>query len=686
MTTFRTAAIAVILLIGMACRGFAQTPPPAQPQPLPQAQFDALVEAVKKAVAEELKAQGAPAKPAGSSAPRAGGRDPSDPIDAFGTRLLRILGAAPLLFASLGDLPEAVDESKVGGRSTGTFLLLLLAIGAVGLALEASVRAALGNLKLRFAAGAVPERGVQSLSSLGLLALLDLAPVVAMRLVAHSAVGFLFPVATLQQHLAYMAVMALVIWRVYAFILRLIIRPDLPAARLCGIDDGEARLLYRRVLSVLIVIISLRQVERALTDIGTPDEAMVAARIFLGPLAGAMLVWMIISSRKAALQWFSGLGHVSRLGAFLSEHWVGLAASFIIALIATQFYGLVTGHRNVAVALLLTVNLLFGLLLFETILHAVVRRLDSQLAGVTSVGTRLTLADVTARCIRVAVLIGIAVTIAESWVVNVLGLVNVNEWERTAREATTAGITLFTAYVLWELFHYATSSYMQRYLAGEAAAKASRLGTLIPLLRVTVAIVLAVLATLIALENIGVNVTPLLAGASVLGLALSFGSQALVKDIVSGIFYLTDDAFRVGEFIDCEKAKGTVESFTLRSVRLRSPNGQLHTIPFGELGHVTNFARDWAAVDFPLRFARDVDLDKLRAATEKVSADIMAVPELKAKLLEPLKMQGIAEVADNALVVHFKLVAHPGNPASLQNEAIVRMLRAFPEQGIDFAK
>jgi small-conductance mechanosensitive channel len=270
--------------------------------------------------------------------------------------------------------------------------------------------------------------------------------------------------------------------------------------------------------------------------------------------------------------------------------------------------------------------------------------------------------------------------------VNVLGLVNVSEWEHTAREALTAGITLFTAYVLWELFHYATSTYMQRYMAGDAAAKASRLGTLIPLLRVTVAIVLAVLATLIALENIGVNVTPLLAGASVLGLALSFGSQALVKDIVSGIFYLTDDAFRVGEFIDCEKAKGTVESFTLRSVRLRSPSGQLHTIPFGELGHVTNFARDWAAVDFPLRFARDVDLDKLRAATEKVSADIMAVPELKEKLLEPLKMQGIAEVADNALVVHFKLVAHPGNPAALQNEAIIRMLRAFPEQGIEFAK
>jgi small-conductance mechanosensitive channel len=359
---------------------------------------------------------------------------------------------------------------------------------------------------------------------------------------------------------------------------------------------------------------------------------------------------------------------------------------FIVALEATQFYSLVSGHRNVAAALLLTVNLLFGLLLFETLLHAIVRRLDSQLAGFTPASNRQTLADVVARCIRVAVLIAVAVAIAESWVVNVLGLVDESEWDSSRRAGSTAGITLFTAYVVWEMFRYATDSYMQRHLGGDAAARASRLGTLIPLLRVTVAIVLAILATLIALENIGVNVTPLLAGASVLGLALSFGSQALVKDIVSGIFYLTDDAFRVGEFIDCEKAKGTVEGFTLRSVRLRSPNGQLHTVPFGDFGHVTNYSRDWAAVDFPMRFARDTDLDRLREATTKISADIMAVPELQERLLEPLKMQGIAEVADNALVVHFKFVARPGNPASLQNEAVTRMIRSFPELGIEFAK
>jgi moderate conductance mechanosensitive channel len=298
---------------------------------------------------------------------------------------------------------------------------------------------------------------------------------------------------------------------------------------------------------------------------------------------------------------------------------------------------------------------------------------------------------VIARCVRVAVLIGIAVAICESWVVDVLGLVDASAWNRLARASSTAGITLFTAFVLWELFNYAAGAYVARLArnSGEGAAAgsaASRLDTLLPLLRITIGIILATIAALIALEELGVNVTPLLAGASVLGLALSFGSQTLVKDIVSGIFYLADDAFRVGEFIDCGKAKGIVEGFTLRSIRLRQSNGQMNTIPFGELGQIGNLSRDWASVKFSLRFARDTDLDKLREATKTISAELMDVPELKAEIIEPLKMQGVDEVADNALVIRFKFMARPGNPGSIQNAAVTNMLRTFPKLGIEFAK
>ena len=207
-----------------------------------------------------------------------------------------------------------------------------------------------------------------------------------------------------------------------------------------------------------------------------------------------------------------------------------------------------------------------------------------------------------------------------------------------------------------------------------------------PLLRIAMAIVIGIVAVLVALDDFGVNITPLIAGASVVGLAISFGSQTLVRDIVSGIFYLGDDAFRVGEYIDCGKAKGTVEGFTVRSIRLRHQNGQVHTIPFGQLGQVTNFSRDWITVKFNLRFARDTDIEKLRKAAKKIGTDMLEIPELKDDILAPFKMQGIADITDNALLARFKFTAKPGNPAGIQREAVKRMIRTFPEMGIEFAK
>nr|WP_255560276.1 mechanosensitive ion channel family protein [Reyranella sp. MMS21-HV4-11] len=204
-------------------------------------------------------------------------------------------------------------------------------------------------------------------------------------------------------------------------------------------------------------------------------------------------------------------------------------------------------------------------------------------------------------------------------------------------------------------------------------------------MRRTAAVLIILVAVMVALQDFGINITPLIAGASVFGIAISFGSQTLVKDIVSGLFYLSDDAFRVGEYIDCGKAKGTVEGFTLRSIKLRHQNGQVHTIPFGQLGQITNFSRDWITVKFNLRFARDTDIEKLRKASKKIGADMMEMPAIADQILAPFKMQGVADIAGNALVVRFKFTARPGNPAAIQREALKRMFSTFPAMGFEFA-
>jgi small-conductance mechanosensitive channel len=213
----------------------------------------------------------------------------------------------------------------------------------------------------------------------------------------------------------------------------------------------------------------------------------------------------------------------------------------------------------------------------------------------------------------------------------------------------------------------------------------SRLTTALPVVRnLALGAVLAV-GGLLVLSAIGINVAPLLAGFGVLGLALSFGSQALVKDVVSGIFFITDDAFRIGEYIDTGRLKGTVEQITVRSIRLRHHNGPVHTIPFGQISSVTNFSRDWGTIKFELRFERDADAELIRKVTKKVGQAMLEDPEYGAEFLIPLKMQGIQDITESSMVVRFKFTSRPGNPSIIKREAMKRLIIAFREAGLEFA-
>ena len=141
---------------------------------------------------------------------------------------------------------------------------------------------------------------------------------------------------------------------------------------------------------------------------------------------------------------------------------------------------------------------------------------------------------------------------------------------------------------------------------------------------------------LIVLSTLGVNIGPLLAGFGVVGLAISFGSQALVRDIMSGIFFMADDAFRVGEYVDTGRLKGTVEKITVRSVQLRHQSGLVHTIPFGQLQAITNASRDWATVKFNIRLERGIDLDQARRIIKRVGQEMLNDTELSPEIILPL--------------------------------------------------
>ncbi|TCR66484.1 mechanosensitive ion channel domain-containing protein [Bosea sp. BK604] len=213
----------------------------------------------------------------------------------------------------------------------------------------------------------------------------------------------------------------------------------------------------------------------------------------------------------------------------------------------------------------------------------------------------------------------------------------------------------------------------------------SRLATVLPVLRGVVLGAVVGLVGLVVLSRLGVDIGPLLAGFGILGLAISFGSQALVRDIVSGFFFMTEDAFRVGEYVDTGRLRGTVEKISLRSMQLRHQSGQIHTVPFGQIPSLTNASRDWATLKFNVRLDHSADIEKARKTIKKTGLALLEDPEYGPHFIAPLKMQGVADIADTAIVVRLKFTAKPASASMLQREALKRVYRALNEAGVPFA-
>ncbi|MGE3872451.1 MAG: mechanosensitive ion channel family protein [Parvibaculaceae bacterium] len=221
--------------------------------------------------------------------------------------------------------------------------------------------------------------------------------------------------------------------------------------------------------------------------------------------------------------------------------------------------------------------------------------------------------------------------------------------------------------------------------AGDDPEQVNRFATLLPVLRNFLWATIAAFAILMALSELGIEIAPLIAGAGVAGVAIGFGAQTLVKDIISGIFYLLDDAFRVGDYIESGNYKGTVESFSLRSVKLRHNRGPIFTVPFGVLGAVQNMSRDWVIEKLKLTITYDSDVEKARKVIKRIGLELAEDPELKFVTLEPLKMQGVEDFSDYGVVLKLKLKTKPGQQFLIRRRAMVLIKREFEASGIKFA-
>lgn len=263
--------------------------------------------------------------------------------------------------------------------------------------------------------------------------------------------------------------------------------------------------------------------------------------------------------------------------------------------------------------------------------------------------------------------------------------------ERVVQGAFSILVTLILAYAFWAFSKAAIERRLRSQVAGggghdePGGAMGDRLSTLLELLKRFIFVTLLIMVTLIVLSAIGVDTSPLLAGAGVVGIALGFGSQTLVKDIVSGVFFLTDDAFRIGDYIDLGNARGTVEGISVRSLKLRHHRGSVYTVPYGSIHMVNNLTRDWAIMKLEYLVPHGTDVQEIKKIVKRINKELKGIPELAELMLGDVKCQGVKEIEDYGLRMRIKMTTKPGGQFTLRKWIWGKLRRYFDEAGIHFA-
>ena len=293
----------------------------------------------------------------------------------------------------------------------------------------------------------------------------------------------------------------------------------------------------------------------------------------------------------------------------------------------------------------------------------------------------------------------VIVTIANLWGIDFENLTSAGVGAQFAGRLLEILLILAIGYFVWEV----VTLLINRKLAAEMTAAGfdldddepgggegggaggSRLSTVLPMIRLTLQFIIATMTILIALSNTGFDITPLLAGAGVLGIAIGFGAQSLVKDVVSGIFFLVEDAFRVGEYLNINETVGTVEKISLRSMQLRHHNGPVHTIPFGEIPKVTNMSRDWVIMKLKWTLPFGTDPQKIKKLFKEIGKEMMDA-EYAENIIQTFKSQGVYDVDDIGIVIRGKFMAKPGTQWIMRKDVYARVQKKLEANGIEFAR
>ncbi|WP_462402886.1 mechanosensitive ion channel family protein [Pseudomonas sp. Marseille-QA0332] len=267
------------------------------------------------------------------------------------------------------------------------------------------------------------------------------------------------------------------------------------------------------------------------------------------------------------------------------------------------------------------------------------------------------------------------------WGLSMIRFADGDGHEASMRLMGLAG-TLIVAWLVWILADSAVHHALVRSRRGLANARAQ---TMMPLIRNVLFVTIFIIALIVALANMGMNVTPLLAGAGVIGLAIGFGAQSLVADLITGLFIIIEDSLAIDDYVEVGGHLGTVEGLTIRTVRLRDIDGIVHTIPFSEIKSIKNYSREFGYAIFRVAIPHNMPIDQAIALVREVAQKLRADPLMRRNIWSPLELQGVEGFESGSAVLRARFKTAPIKQWEVSRAFNLALKRQLDEAGLDLA-
>lgn len=374
---------------------------------------------------------------------------------------------------------------------------------------------------------------------------------------------------------------------------------------------------------------------------------------------------------------------------WIGTHWQHFGFLFVILNIGARLFGAQSG------SFLTQSSLSVAVIVVAFIAVASIRRFENKRIvtanrrpqiGVRPVILRR-LSSIAYRTIQVIIIFYAAVFCLGLWGLDVGGWVSSPAGLSVIGPILSIALMMLVAWSLWVgLDAWITAALSQSQVGGTYRERSARVRTLLPLLRNVAFVVLTVLTVIGVLANLGVNVAPLIAGAGVVGLAVGFGSQQLVQDVITGLFILLEDTLAIGDVIDTGDRAGTVEALTIRTVKIRDGDGALHTIPFSTVKALKNSSRGFGVYTVAITLAQGADIGKALDVFKDVGEEVRSDPKFATNIVAPLDVWGVDQVGLDGIVIKGAIKTRPLQQYGVGREINRRMNGRLQELGIPLAK